>query len=697
MFITGYMALMLTLYTCYSVEASRNKIICEGKTDELRCNCSKTIVVESANYGRTEPDHFCNDERTSDTNCINDVLTNITDRCNHYDECIIESSNAFVDKCKGTYKYMNITYECTSTVVTAFIECPNNVTECADYILNEAYVTWEPAEVFHIEAGEFETTHENGSLFPIGETLVNVTTKIVGCDDTISCSFSVFVEDCYPVSACHSNNKTSAVCIVNFSKQPNIGAAFTEFEIANSAVELDTIVQHSREITEMDSLEIDNANLKGIVSIVTVVDTDNYSTSLTFSNISLNLGFNYIGEVTIVALFWEYDFLRTPQLSENITSNEVYLHSGLLSISTYDVNNTAVDTRVEYTIQVLETDDDLIESVMSMNYNVTYVCGFINLNSQNWSTSGCYVVNINVTWAVCRCDHLTSFGVLMQVTSYETESIHEEALSALTTIGLIMSIILLTITETVYVLLKGLWKSLRNNIHKNLIANMIAFYTLFLIGIDKIEYTIFCKVTSVCLYLLLMNIFFWMFGEAVFLAFKVIYRTPSRHNRLRNYILFCYLVPVILVTPVAIFKYDSYGNDYCWLDTQSNWCIVFPASIIILFSMVILVMMVRIIYQRAGTNLRMGRSETEDHRQLRKSVKGAVFLVPILGVTWIFGPLSVNGESLFMQYLFVILNSFQGVFIFIVYCLLDNEVQTHWKNRRKGQVHTVANTQTSRT
>ncbi|XP_071944567.1 adhesion G-protein coupled receptor D1-like [Antedon mediterranea] len=296
----------------------------------------------------------------------------------------------------------------------------------------------------------------------------------------------------------------------------------------------------------------------------------------------------------------------------------------MLSVSAYDVNENPINTNVDYIIQVLETDQQLVESLKLMNYNSTYVCGFIDLETQEWSTSGCYVAITDVT--VCRCNHLTSFAVLMQVTSYE----------------------------------------------------------------------IFCKFTSVALHLLLMNIFFWMFGEAVFLVFKVVYRTPSRYNRLRNYMLFCYLVPVILVSPVAIVMYDSYGNDYCWLDTELTWIILIPASLLVLFSMAVLIMMVHIIYRRAGTNVRIGRTEQEDHRQLKKSLKGALFLVPILGVTWIFGPLmAVTDGSPFMQYLFVILNSLQGVFIFIVYCLLDNEVQAQWKFMRKSQVHTTESTQTT--
>ena len=57
----------------------------------------------------------------------------------------------------------------------------------------------------------------------------------------------------------------------------------------------------------------------------------------------------------------------------------------------------------------------------------------------------------------------------------------------------------------------------------------------------------------------------------------------------------------------------------------------------------------------------------------RASLKGTLILTPLLGSTWIFGFLS-NGDSIVFQYLFVILTSLQGFFIFMMYCVLNKEV-----------------------
>jgi hypothetical protein len=40
-------------------------------------------------------------------------------------------------------------------------------------------------------------------------------------------------------------------------------------------------------------------------------------------------------------------------------------------------------------------------------------------------------------------------------------------------------------------------------------------------------------------------------------------------------------------------------------------------------------------------------------------VKGVIFLLPILGLTWVFGVVAVNNTAVVFQYIFTIFNSFQ--------------------------------------
>ncbi|EPQ20235.1 EGF-like module-containing mucin-like hormone receptor-like 2 [Myotis brandtii] len=62
----------------------------------------------------------------------------------------------------------------------------------------------------------------------------------------------------------------------------------------------------------------------------------------------------------------------------------------------------------------------------------------------------------------------------------------------------------------------------------------------------------------------------------------------------------------------------------------------------------------------------------------------------ILGCTWFLGILQVGPAAHAMAYLFTIINSLQGVFIFLVYCLLSQQVREQYRKWWKGVRKTKA-------
>ena len=55
----------------------------------------------------------------------------------------------------------------------------------------------------------------------------------------------------------------------------------------------------------------------------------------------------------------------------------------------------------------------------------------------------------------------------------------------------------------------------------------------------------------------------------------------------------------------------------------------------------------------------MQTSQTSEVGKVRQGVKACVVLFPLLGMTWVFGVLSVTDAGLAFQYIFTILNSLQ--------------------------------------
>ena len=64
---------------------------------------------------------------------------------------------------------------------------------------------------------------------------------------------------------------------------------------------------------------------------------------------------------------------------------------------------------------------------------------------------------------------------------------------------------------------------------------------------------------------------------------------------------------------------------------------------------------------------------------VRQARRGATIMV-VLGLTWLFGVFAIKDAKLPFQYLFCIFNAFQGLLVFIFYCVLS--VETRAKYRR---------------
>ena len=62
--------------------------------------------------------------------------------------------------------------------------------------------------------------------------------------------------------------------------------------------------------------------------------------------------------------------------------------------------------------------------------------------------------------------------------------------------------------------------------------------------------------------------------------------------------------------------------------------------------------------------------------KVRTGVKAAVVIFPILGLTWVFGLMTFNKETLFFRYLFAVFNSAQGLLIFLFNCVFNKKVSS---------------------
>ncbi|XP_036067390.1 adhesion G protein-coupled receptor L2 isoform X15 [Oryzias melastigma] len=309
-------------------------------------------------------------------------------------------------------------------------------------------------------------------------------------------------------------------------------------------------------------------------------------------------------------------------------------------------------------------------------------CSFWNYSERSmtgyWSTQGCKLLNYNKTHTTCSCSHLTNFAVLMahREISANIREHHELLLSVITRVGIVVSLVCLSICIFTFCFFRGL-QSDRNTIHKNLCLNLFIAELIFLIGIDMTEHRIGCAIIAGILHFFFLASFSWMCLEGVQLYLMLVEVFESEYSRKKYYYVSGYLFPAIVVGVSAAIDYRSYGTEKaCWLrvDNHFIWSFIGPVTFIIMLNLIFLVItMYKMV--KHSTTLKPDSSRLEN---IKSWVMGAFALLCLLGLTWSFGLFFISEASIVMAYLFTIFNTFQGMFIFIFHCLLQKKVRKEY-------------------
>ncbi|XP_054860610.1 adhesion G protein-coupled receptor L2 isoform X11 [Amphiprion ocellaris] len=332
-------------------------------------------------------------------------------------------------------------------------------------------------------------------------------------------------------------------------------------------------------------------------------------------------------------------------------------------------------------------------------------CSFWNYSERSmmgyWSTQGCKLLDSNKTHTTCSCSHLTNFAILMAHREISVNGeVHELLLTVITRVGIVVSLVCLTISIFTFCFFRGL-QSDRNTIHKNLCINLFIAELIFLIGIDMTEPRIGCAIIAGILHFFFLASFSWMCLEGVQLYLMLVEVFESEYSRKKYYYVSGYLFPAIVVGVSAAIDYRSYGTKKaCWLSVDNHfiWSFIGPVTFIIMLNLIFLVITMYKMVKHSTTlkpdssrleninNYRVcdGYYNTdlpgyEDNKRFIKSwTMGAFALLCLLGLTWSFGLFFISEASIVMAYLFTIFNTFQGMFIFIFHCLLQKKVRKEY-------------------
>uniref|UniRef100_G1P4B7 Adhesion G protein-coupled receptor E2 n=1 Tax=Myotis lucifugus TaxID=59463 RepID=G1P4B7_MYOLU len=299
--------------------------------------------------------------------------------------------------------------------------------------------------------------------------------------------------------------------------------------------------------------------------------------------------------------------------------------------------------------------------------------------SGHWSTKGCWIVGTRDISTTCQCSHLSSFAVLMA--HYDVQD-DDPALAVITYVGLSLSLLCLLLAALTFLLCKAI-QNTSTSLHLQLSLCLFLAHLLFLTAIDRTEPKVLCAMIAGALHYLYLASFTWMLLEGLHLFLTarnltvVNYSSVSRF--MKKFMLpVGYGVPALIVAISAVSRPHLYGTPArCWLHPEKGfiWGFLGPVCAILFVNLAFFLMTLWILKSKLSS-LNSDVSTLKNTRMLTFKAIAQLF---ILGCTWCLGILQVGPAAHAMAYLFTIINSLQGVFIFLVYCLLSQQVRKQYR------------------
>ncbi|XP_051486116.1 adhesion G-protein coupled receptor G4 isoform X3 [Apus apus] len=287
----------------------------------------------------------------------------------------------------------------------------------------------------------------------------------------------------------------------------------------------------------------------------------------------------------------QFKFFGTASLFVDESLKEERLNTYVVSAS---IENTSVQNLRE---PVTVTLQHIHQNVG----NAAVHCVFWDFQKNNglggWNRSGCEMEYTEMNYTICFCNHLTHFGVLLDLSRTETDASQDRALTLLSYAGCGASSLFLGITLVTYLALEKLRRDNPSKILLNLCASLLMLNMLFLTNswLSSFHQPGLCVTVAVLLHYSLLAAFTWMCLESVhfYLALVKVFNVY-----VPKYILKCCLagwgIPGIIITVVLVINKDFYGSgshsesnpfsSFCWIEEN----IVFYISVVAYVFLVLL-------------------------------------------------------------------------------------------------------------
>ncbi|XP_052397541.1 adhesion G protein-coupled receptor E3-like [Carassius gibelio] len=396
------------------------------------------------------------------------------------------------------------------------------------------------------------------------------------------------------------------------------------------------------------------------------LDTTNSSVDIDLIGIARNNT-----ERSAAVAFMSYNMMENllkPDFFNKSNDTIKTMMSTVISATLPKTTNTKLTKPVNFTLKHIREFDP----------NGSLFCVYWNISA--WIVDGCSVLKSNSSHTVCSCDHLSTFALIMQ-TSRPPES--DSLMELLDLVCVSVGLVFFTLALLTFALCQ--WSPGVNNVARiNICISLLLAHLLFLLTQQFLSLIrplqVLCAVISGLLHFFFLSGFVWMFIEAVllFICVKNLSQISSRKREVLSSGFLCvigYLVALVVVCVSVGLVPEGYGSEHCWIkmDKSFIWSFLGPVCVILTLNMIFFIKIVITL----NSTLKKLNAEVSQMKQTKIVVFKTLAQCVVLGCPWILG-FFTNGSKV-LEIIFLILNSQQGTFIFLIYCVLNNEVRQQYR------------------
>nr|XP_055062390.1 adhesion G protein-coupled receptor E3-like [Misgurnus anguillicaudatus] len=396
------------------------------------------------------------------------------------------------------------------------------------------------------------------------------------------------------------------------------------------------------------------------------LDTTNASIDIDLIGIAKN------NNETAAVAFMSYNTMENllkPDFFNTSDNTVKTMMSTVISATLPKTTNTTLTKPVNFTLKHIR------EFVSGGNLSCVY------WNITEWIVDGCSVVKTNSSYTVCSCLHLSTFALIMQTSSSPPED-GDPLMELVNLVAVIMGLVFTSLALLTFAFCR--WKPGVNNVARiNLCISLLSAHLLFLLTQQFINlikpHRELCAVISGALHFFFLSCFVWMFIEAVllFICVKNLSQISSKQRAVLNsgfLIVIGYAIAFVIVGVSVGLVPEGYGSEKCWIKQEKGfiWSFLGPVCFILAINTILFISIIISL----NSTLKKLKAEYSRKKQTKIMVFKTLAQFVILGCPWILGFFTENNQM--MEILFLILNSQQGTFIFLVYCVLSDEVRQQY-------------------